>query len=96
MADHVLRQSPGDRVISAVTYGELRFGAENRANPSVALQLLDTFIQAIPALRLDPQVGEQYGRMRLHLRRKGQIIGNNDLWIASHCLQLGLTLGNQQ
>jgi tRNA(fMet)-specific endonuclease VapC len=26
------------------------------------------------------------------LQRKGRIIGNNDLWIASHCLQLGLTL----
>jgi tRNA(fMet)-specific endonuclease VapC len=89
---HVHRRSPGDLVISAVTYGELRFGAENSANPLIALQVLDTFIQAVPALPLDPQVGEHYGRIRLQLQRKGQIIGNNDLWIASHCLQLGLTL----
>ncbi|HUD21796.1 MAG TPA: type II toxin-antitoxin system VapC family toxin [Acidobacteriaceae bacterium] len=88
----VHRRSPGDLVISAVTYGELRFGAEKSANPVIALQMLDTFTQVVPALHLDPQVGEHYGRIRLHLQRKGRIIGNNDLWIASHCLQLGLTL----
>jgi tRNA(fMet)-specific endonuclease VapC len=89
---HVHRQSPGDLVISAVTYGELRFGAENSANPLVALRVLDTFTQAVPAVRLDPQVGEHYGQLRVYLQRRGQVIGNNDLWIASHCLQLGLTL----
>jgi tRNA(fMet)-specific endonuclease VapC len=92
VADHVHRQSPGDLVISTVTYGELRFGAENSTDPLRALNLLETFTQAVPTLRLDPQVGEDYGRIRLYLERKGQIIGNNDLWIASHCLQLGLTL----
>ena len=88
----VHRQSPGDLVISAVTYGELRFGAEKSANPSIALQVLDTFTQAVPAIPLDPQVGEHYGRIGLQLQRKGLMIGNNDLWIAAHCLQLGLTL----
>jgi tRNA(fMet)-specific endonuclease VapC len=92
VAARVHRRSPGDLVISAITYGELRFGAENGANPTVALRVLDMFAQTVPALPLDPQVGEYYGRIRLHLQRKGLIIGNNDLWIASHCLQLGLTL----
>ena len=36
--------------------------------------------------------GEHYGQIRLDLEQRGQIIGANDLWIASHCLQLGLTL----
>ena len=88
----VRRYSPGDLVISAVTYGELRFGAEKSENPTIALRLLDTFTQAVPVVSLEPQAAEHYGWIRLHLQRKGQIVGNNDLWIASHCLQLGLTL----
>jgi tRNA(fMet)-specific endonuclease VapC len=37
-------------------------------------------------------VGKHYGGIRLHLQITGQMIGNNDLWIAAHCLYLGLTL----
>ncbi len=33
-----------------------------------------------------------YGTMRAQLERKGQMIGNNDLWIAAHAKAAGLTL----
>jgi tRNA(fMet)-specific endonuclease VapC len=83
---------PGDLVISAVTYGELYFGAEKSAQTATAFQALDEFTEAVPVVPLDKQVGDYYGKFRLYLQKKGKIIGNNDLWIASHCLQLGLTL----
>src|SRR6266404_5641572 len=35
---------------------------------------------------------EAYGTMRAELERKGQMIGNNDLWIAAHAKASGLTL----
>jgi tRNA(fMet)-specific endonuclease VapC len=79
-------------VISTVTYGELRFGAEKSVHPGNGLKILDEFTGTVPVVTLDARVGEFYGKLRHHLQRKGQIIGNNDLWIASHCLQLGLTL----
>lgn len=41
---------------------------------------------------MEPAVARHYAQLRLDLERRGQIIGNNDLWIAAHCLQLGLTL----
>jgi tRNA(fMet)-specific endonuclease VapC len=88
----VRRYSPGDLVISAVTYGELRFGAEKGVHPETGLKILDEFTDAVPVVALGKPVGEFYGKLRLYLQRKGQIIGNNDLWIAAHCLQLGLTL----
>jgi tRNA(fMet)-specific endonuclease VapC len=84
--------SPGDLVISPITYGELRFGAENSAQPAAAAKMLDEFTMAVPVVPLDRQVAEYYGKFRLHPQRKGNIIGANDLWIAAHCLQLGLTL----
>ena len=86
------KHSLGDLGISVVGYGELRVGTEKSNHRAEALKALDTFIQVVPVLPMDPEVGAIYGRIRSELESKGQIIGANDLWIASHCLQLGLTL----
>jgi|ERR1017187_3842455 tRNA(fMet)-specific endonuclease VapC len=86
------KHSPGDLVISTVTYGELRFGAEKSAQPNAALRVLNEFIEAVPVVPLENQTAEHYGRIRHLLERQGRAIGANDLWIAAHCLQLGLTL----
>ena len=32
------------------------------------------------------EAGQTYGRIKENLRAKGQIIGEHDLWIASHAL----------
>lgn|ERR1017187_3802536 len=88
----VSRLAPGEVAISVVTYGELRFGAEKSARSAAALRSLNEFIEAVPVLSFDKETGANYGRLRFDLEQRGQPIGNNDLWIASHCLQLGLTL----
>ena len=82
----------GSMVLSVVSYGELRLGAEKSDRRKAALSELDIFTLAIPVLPMDRQVAEIYAKIRLDLQQRGQIIGANDLWIASHCLQLGLTL----
>ncbi len=82
----------GDLAISVITYGELRVGAEKSDRYPEGLKALEVFIEAVPVLALDPEVARIYSRIRLDLERRGQIIGSNDLWIAAHCLQLGLTL----
>jgi tRNA(fMet)-specific endonuclease VapC len=82
----------GDLAMSVVTYGELRVGAEKSDRFPESMMALELFIQAVPVLSMDPEVARFYSKVRLDLEQRGQIIGNNDLWIASHCLQLGLTL----
>ncbi|MGA2897842.1 MAG: type II toxin-antitoxin system VapC family toxin [Acidobacteriaceae bacterium] len=82
----------GDLAMSVVTYGELRVGAEKSDRYPESLKALELFIQAVPVLAIDPEVARLYSKVRLDLEQRGQIIGANDLWIASHCLQLGLTL----
>jgi tRNA(fMet)-specific endonuclease VapC len=82
----------GDVGMSVVSYGELRFGAEKSSRPSEALRYLSKFLEAVPVLELSSASGEHYGRLRLELQRRGRPIGGNDLWIAAHCLDLGLTL----
>jgi tRNA(fMet)-specific endonuclease VapC len=82
----------GDLAMSVVTYGELRVGAEKSDRYPESLKALELFIQAVPVLPIDPEVARFYSKIRLDLEQRGLIIGANDLWIASHCLQLGLTL----
>jgi tRNA(fMet)-specific endonuclease VapC len=86
------RRSPGEVGMSVVTYGELRFGAQKSVRPDESLRKLGGLLEVIPVIGIDSGAGEHYGRLRFDLQRQGRPIGSNDLWIAAHCLDLGLTL----
>jgi tRNA(fMet)-specific endonuclease VapC len=53
---------------------------------------LRELVQWLPALPLPEAAAEAYGAIRFELAAKGEIIGNNDLWIAAHAVAAGLTL----
>lgn len=92
LAERLTRLKPGDVVMSAVVYGELRYGAEKSARREEAFDLLQRLTQAIPVEPLPNDAGEAYGRIRALLEARGAIIGGNDLWIAAHALARGLVL----
>ena len=71
-------------LISVITLGELRFGAEKSQNKAKALGVIDELVSIIPVIELDENVAEHYAQIRKDLTSKGQIIGNNDLWLAAH------------
>ena len=77
---------PGKVAMSAITYGELCFGAEKSSKPKESRHILQQLIELIPVLPLDQTVSIHYGKIRQHLQASGKPIGNNDLWIASHAL----------
>ncbi len=87
---HKLR--PGEAALSVITYGELLYGATKSAHRTAALERLRELIHFLPALALPESAAETYGAIRTDLEAKGEIIGNNDLWIAAHALTSGLTL----
>ena len=72
--------------ISVVTYGELVYGAFKSERRKENLQTIGEFIEAFQPLPMPIEAGQAYGRIKENLREKGQIIGENDLWIASHVL----------
>ena len=86
------RMKPGELVMSVVTYGELFYGASKSRQASTAFSQLQLFIRDVPVLPVDLAAGKVYGELRSFLERRGQIIGNNDLWIGAHALALGVTL----
>ncbi|MGA8272322.1 MAG: type II toxin-antitoxin system VapC family toxin [Candidatus Sulfotelmatobacter sp.] len=94
--DEVLRRfrnlRPGEAVLSVITYGELLYGAAKSAQHTAALERLRGLVRLLPAMALPETAAEAYGALRAELESKGEMIGNNDMWIAAHALAAGLTL----
>jgi tRNA(fMet)-specific endonuclease VapC len=86
------RLRPGEAFISVIAYGELRYGAEKSSQKQVALERLHALTRLLPELPLPETAAATYGAIRAELEAKGEMIGNNDLWIAAHALASGLTL----
>jgi tRNA(fMet)-specific endonuclease VapC len=85
-----LRQ--GEAVLSVITFGELLYGAAKSAQSAEAFQRLEALTNLLPVLAMPIEAAESYGVMRSELERKGEMIGNNDLWIAAHAKAAWLTL----
>ena len=83
---------PGEAAISVIAYGELLYGAMKSSQRESALERLRELSEALPALPLPERAAETYGFIRAELESKGEMIGNNDLWIAAHAMAAGLTL----
>ena len=82
----------GEAALSVITFGELVYGAEKSAQRVAALELLRELARVLPVMGLPETAANAYGTIRAELERKGQMIGNNDLWIAAHAKAAGLTL----
>jgi len=86
------RLPAGDAAISIITLSELVFGVMKSSRRAAVMEQLERMSEIIPVLLLPEAAGRTYGTIRAELEVAGQIIGNNDLWIAAHALAAGLTL----
>ena len=81
-----------DVCMSVVTKAELLYGVEvspRRTQDTAALAALLPYVDAVA---LDEGAALHYAEIRADLRRRGLMIGANDLFIAAHARALGLTL----
>ncbi|MBL8413275.1 MAG: type II toxin-antitoxin system VapC family toxin [Propionivibrio sp.] len=83
------RHMASELAMSVITLGELRFGAEKSQMRERALSSIQTLAQLITLAPLPEAAAEHYGEIRAELQKNGQIIGNNDLWIAAHARAQG-------
>ena len=82
----------GEAVMSFITLGELRAGANKSNNAKRAHETFDALVASIPVHMPAENVSDVYGDTRSKLEQRGQIIGPNDLWIAAHAIAADLTL----
>ena len=78
--------------VSAVTEGELRFGAARLPHATRLNNLIEDFFLRAAVLPWDSDAAQQYGRLRATLEREGQPMGNLDAMIAAHALALDAIL----
>ncbi len=86
------RLKPGEAVLSVITYGALIYGVEKSQFHEQAAKQLTELAGLVPVMELPLRAGQFYGAIRAALEAKGEMIGNNDLWIAAHAKAAGLTL----
>lgn len=78
------QHSANELAMSVITLGELRFGAEKSQAKEQAITVIDELASLMNVEELGEGVAEHYGDIRARLQKSGQIIGNNDLWLAAH------------
>jgi tRNA(fMet)-specific endonuclease VapC len=83
---------PGEVGMSVVTYGELCHGACKSRHKAEAERILRDLAELVPVIEMGREVGGRYGAIRTELEKSGQVIGNDDLWIAAHAIALGIPL----
>jgi tRNA(fMet)-specific endonuclease VapC len=78
--------------ISAVTEGELRYGAARRPDAARLHTVVDEFLVRMTILPWDSEAAKHYGQIRASLEREGQPMGNLDMMIGAHALAVGAVL----
>ena len=79
-----LQHTMAELNISIVTLGELYFGAQKSQAKDKALKVIRQLAKTVQIAHLDQNVATHYADIRYQLQQQGNIIGNNDLWLAAH------------
>jgi len=94
--DRVLRRfeklTAGEAALSVISFGELWYGAEKSTRRQDVQRMLLELAKTLSVLPFPVEGALTYGAMRADLEKRGQMIGNNDLWIAAHAKAAGLVL----
>jgi len=78
--------------ISTIVLGELEYGVARSERVEQNRAALNAFVNSIHLYELHAETARHYGLIRAYLEKGGQLIGNNDTWIAAHALAIGASL----
>jgi len=88
-----LRRTPVAEVcISAITRAELLYGVDVSPRRAADEAAVAAFLRHVEALDFPQRAAATYAAIRGDLKRRGAMIGANDLLIAAHARFLDLTL----
>ena len=72
--------------LPAIVLGELLYGANNSAKPEKNERDIILFANNSILMSIDEAVAIRYAKVRYDLKKKGNPIPENDIWIAALCL----------
>lgn len=87
-AHRFLRRLPDTELfLSAIALGEFAEGFDSGDHPTVAAMRAGHIVVPV-----DDETALVYARVTRQLRRRGELIGTNDLWIGCTSLRLGIPI----
>jgi tRNA(fMet)-specific endonuclease VapC len=81
-----------DVCMSVITKAELLYGVEVSPRRAWDASALAAFLPYVEAVDFADDAALHYAEIRADLKKRGTLIGANDLFIAAHARALGLTL----
>jgi len=86
------KQHENRMCISAVTLGELIYGAERSSQTERNLADIEGLVARLEVASFEEHAAEHFGQLRAELFGIGQPIGPYDMMIASHARAMGLII----
>jgi len=92
LIQHLQVVRPSDRAISAITLGELMYGALRILDGQKYLPAINDLAKQMRIIPFDEKAARRYSEVRVLLTRQGNLIGDADLQIACTALVRGFIL----
>lgn len=86
-AGSLTSQAISEFLLPVPVVGELRYGALNSRRAEENMAEVVRLIARCRVLEVGVVTAEVYARLRVDLKRRGQPIPENDLWIAALCVE---------
>lgn len=77
-----------DQALSVVTASELLYGVKLSTKQKQAREAFNAFVRHLEVMEWPAEAAEDYADIRANLKRRGEMIGANDLLIAAHARSL--------
>ena len=77
------------QVMSVVSYAELLYGVQLASKKKSNQAAVDALMRLLAVLQWPKDAARHYAEIRADLKKKGSMIGANDLLIAAHARSLG-------
>lgn len=90
--EHLLKNENIPKFISAITYGELLFGAKKSQNREKNLAIVYRIKELFPIIDIDKAIIETFSELKVNLQKSGSPIDDFDLLIASTALTMNSIL----
>lgn len=75
--------------VSVITLAELLYGVQLSSKKKANRAAVDVLMRHLAVMEWSREAAEHYAEIRADLKKKGQLIGSNDLLIAAHARSLG-------
>ena len=92
VSEHLVALEQAEVYLSAITIGEMAYGAMRSSRPAEEILRLQRLMADATVLPVDVRVSLEYGILKSQLAASGQLLEDNDLFIASTAISHGLIL----